>query len=153
MFSYRRLCLARQRRRLTAKALAEAAGVSYVTISRLENGENPPDEGTVTKLAQALSYPLKFFFQDDPESLDVNAVSFRSLSKMSAKERDAALAAGIIGLEVAAWIEERFILPKPDLLDLSYETDPEVAAKSLRQYWGIGEKPIGNMLRLLEAKG
>jgi Zn-dependent peptidase ImmA (M78 family) len=72
---------------------------------------------------------------------------------MSAKERDAAIAAGIIGLEVAAWIEERFNLPKPDLLDLSYETDSETASKSLRQYWGIGEKPIGNMIRLLEAKG
>ena len=153
MFSYKRLCLARQRRRLTAKALAEAAGVSYVTISRLENGENVPDEETVAKLAKALSYPIKFFFQDDPESIDVNAVSFRSLSKMSAKERDAAIAAGIIGLEVAAWIEERFNLPKPDLLDLSYETNPEAASRSLRQYWGIGEKPIGNMIRLLEAKG
>src|SRR5262245_64704145 len=108
MFSYRRLCLARQRRRLTSKALAEVAGVSYVTVSRLENGENPPDEGTVTKLAQALSYPIKFFFQDDPESINVNAVSFRSLSKMSAKERDAAIAAGVLGLEIASWIEERF---------------------------------------------
>jgi Zn-dependent peptidase ImmA (M78 family)/DNA-binding XRE family transcriptional regulator len=153
VFSYKRLCLARQRRRLTAKALAEAARVSYVTISRLENGENTPDNETVAKLAKALNYPMKFFFQDDPESIDVNAVSFRSLSKMSAKERDAAIAAGIIGLEVAAWIEERFNLPKPDLLDLSYETDPETAAKSLRQYWGIGERPIGNMIRLLEAKG
>ena len=153
MFSYKRLCLARQRRRLTAKALAEAAGVSYVTISRLENGENAPDDETVAKLAKALGYPIKFFFQDDPESIDVNAVSFRSLSKMSAKERDAAIAAGIIGLEITAWIEERFNLPKPDLLDLSYETDPETAARSLRQYWGIGEKPIGNMIRLLEAKG
>ena len=153
MFSYKRLCLARQRRRLTAKALAEAAGVSYVTISRLENGENVPDDETVAKLAKALNYPIKFFSQDDPESIDVNAVSFRSLSKMSAKERDAAIAAGIIGLEIAAWIEERFNLPKPDLLDLSYETDPEAAAKSLRQYWGIGEKPIGNMTHLLEAKG
>jgi Zn-dependent peptidase ImmA (M78 family)/DNA-binding XRE family transcriptional regulator len=153
VFSYKRLCLARQRRRLTAKALAEATGVSYVTISRLENGENVPEDETVAKLAQALDYPIKFFFQDDPESIDVNAVSFRSLSKMSAKERDAAVAAGIIGLEIAAWIEERFTLPQPDLLDLSYETDPETAAKALRQHWGIGEKPIGNMIHLLEAKG
>jgi Zn-dependent peptidase ImmA (M78 family)/DNA-binding XRE family transcriptional regulator len=138
---------------LTAKALAEAAGVSYVTISRLENGENTPDDETIAKLAKALGYPVKFFFQDDPESIDVDAVSFRSLSKMGAKERDAAIAAGVIGLEVAAWVEERFELPTPDLLDLSYETDSETAAKSLRQYWGIGEKPIGNMIRLLEAKG
>ena len=153
MFSYKRLCLARQRRRLTAKALAEAAGVSAVTICRLENGENAPDDETLANLAKALNYPIGFFLQDDPEPIDVHAVSFRSLSKMSAKERDAATAAGGLGLDLAAWVEQRFSLPKPDLVDLSYETDPEAAARSLRQYWGIGEKPIGNMIRLLEAKG
>jgi Zn-dependent peptidase ImmA (M78 family)/DNA-binding XRE family transcriptional regulator len=153
MFSYKRLCLARQRRRFTAKALAETAGISAVTISRLENGENVPDEETVAKLAKALRYPTEFFFKDDPEILNVEAVSFRSLSKMSARERDAAIQAGVLGLEVADWIEEKFNLPKPDLIDLSYETDPEAAARSLRQYWGMGEKPIGNMIRLLEAKG
>jgi Zn-dependent peptidase ImmA (M78 family)/DNA-binding XRE family transcriptional regulator len=153
MFSYKRLCLARQRRRFTAKALAEATGITAVTVSRLENGENLPESVTVSKLAKTLNYPIEFFYQDDPEPIDTCAVSFRSLSKMSAKERDAAISAGVIGLEIAHWIEERFSLPNPDLLDLSYETDPEVAARSLRQYWGIGEKPIGNMIHLLEAKG
>jgi Zn-dependent peptidase ImmA (M78 family) len=119
----------------------------------LENGENAPEDETVEKLARVLGYPVKFFFQDDPEQIDVNAVSFRSLSKMSAKERDAAIAAGKIGIEVSTWIEDKFNLPNPDILDLSYETDPESAAKSIRQHWGIGEKPIGNMIRLLEAKG
>lgn len=153
MFNIKRLCLARQRRRMTAKELAKAANVTAVTISRVENGENNPDDETVAKLASALRYPVEFFFQDDPEFINTDAVSFRSLSKMSAKERDAAISAGKLGLELAAWVEERFSLPKPDLLDLSYETDPETAARSLRQYWSIGEKPIGSMIRLLEAKG
>lgn len=153
MFSYKRLCLARQRRRLTAKALADVAGVTAVTISRLENGENTPDDDTLSKLAKALKYPVEFFFLDDPEPIDAEAVSFRSLSKMRAGERDAALAAGQIGLDLSVWVEKRFKLPDPDLPDFSYETDPEVAARSLRQYWAIGEKPIGNMIRLLETKG
>lgn len=153
MFNYQRLCLARARRRLTAKALAEESGVSAVTISRLENGENQPDEETVSKLAKSLKYPTGFFYKDEPEAIDQNAVSFRSLSKMSAKERDAAIAAGSLGLEVSAWVEERFKLPDTDLIDLSYETSPEAAARSLRQHWNIGEKPIANMIRLLEAKG
>jgi Zn-dependent peptidase ImmA (M78 family)/DNA-binding XRE family transcriptional regulator len=138
---------------MTAKALAEAADLSPITISRLENGENIPDEETILKLSNTLRYPIAFFFKDDPDEIDVNAVSFRSLSKMSAKERHAAISAGEIGLEVSDWIEEKFDLPKHDLLDLSYETDPETASKSLRNHWGIGEKPIGNMIRLLEAKG
>jgi Zn-dependent peptidase ImmA (M78 family)/DNA-binding XRE family transcriptional regulator len=153
MFNSKRLVLARRRRRLTAKALAETANVSAVTISRIENQENEPDDDTVVRLARALGYPVNFFYKDDPEEIDTSAVSFRSLSKMSAKEREAALSAGDLGLEISDWVEKHFSLPPVNLLDLSYETDPEAGARSLRQFWDLGEKPIGNVLGLLEAKG
>lgn len=153
MFNRKRLSLARKRRRLTGKGLAELAGLSPVTISRLENGENDPDDETVVRLAHALSYPIAFFYDDDPEEIDTSAVSFRSLSKMSSKERDAAIAAGSLGLQLSDWVEREFSLPAPNLIDLSYETDAEAAARSLRQFWGLGEKPIGNLIGLLEVNG
>jgi transcriptional regulator with XRE-family HTH domain len=153
VFNYKRLSLARKRRRLTGKGLAEVADVSPVTISRLENGENEPDEETVAKLARGLNYPVEFFFDDDPEEIDTDAVSFRGLTKMSAKERDAAIAAGVLGLQLSDWVEDEFRLPSADLIDLSHETNPEIAARSLRQHWGLGEKPISNMIGLLEVHG
>jgi len=153
MFNPRRLSLARMRRRLTARALAEKTALAADTISRLEAGSNPPDDATVEKLAKALGFPIAFFMNADPEDIDTGAVSFRSFSKMSARERDAAISAGSLGLELSFWVEAKFSLPKPNLLDLSYETDPETAAISLRQYWGLGERPIGNMLALLETQG
>jgi Zn-dependent peptidase ImmA (M78 family)/DNA-binding XRE family transcriptional regulator len=152
-FNPKRLSLARKRRRLTGKGLAAAAGVSAVTVSRIENWENEPDIETVARLSRALAYPVEFFFADDPDEFDTTAVSFRSLSKMSAKERDASIAAGILGLLLSDWIESKFSLPATNLLDLSYETDPEAAARALRQFWGIGEKPIGNMLGMMEFQG
>lgn len=152
MFNHKRLSVAKKRRRLTGKGLAERAGLSAITISRIENGENP-DEETILKIAAALDYPVEFFSGDDPEELDSNAVSFRSLTKMSAKERDAAISAGEIGLELNDWIESQFSLPPVNLIDLSYETDPGIAAKSVREFWGLGEKPIGNMIGLLEVNG
>lgn len=153
MFNHKRLSLARMRRRLTGKALAEAAGLSAVTISRLENGENPPDEGTVERLSKALSFPVEFFHGDDPQEIDTGAVSFRSFSRMTARERDAATSAGSLGLELSDWVNQRFALPRPNLLDLSYETNPEAAARSLRQFWALGERPIGHLLGLLETHG
>ena len=72
---------------------------------------------------------------------------------MSAKERDASIAAGSLGLEISAWLNREFSLPESNLIDLSYETDMEVAARSLRQHWALGERPIGNMLHLLELHG
>ena len=153
MFNPRRLSLPRMRRRLTAKALAEQTGLAADTISRLENGSNEPDEATVERLAHVLGFPLPFFHDVDPEDINTGAVSFRSFSKMSAKERDAAVSAGCLGLQLSAWVEDRFSLPAPNLLDLSYETDPEAAAIALRQHWGLGERPIGNLLALLETQG
>lgn len=153
MFNAGRLSLARARRGLTAKALAEKAGVGVDTITRLEKGRNTPEADTVERLAKALGYPASFFGGDDVEGVDIEAVSFRSFSKMTARERDAAIAAGSLGLLLNEWVEARFELPDPDLLDLSHESDPEVAAAHLRQYWGLGQQPIGNLLALFETKG
>jgi Zn-dependent peptidase ImmA (M78 family)/DNA-binding XRE family transcriptional regulator len=153
MFNPKRLILARQRRGFTGAGLAERAKIARITVVRSESGETIPDDETVLRLAEALMYPPKFFFADDPERIDTAAVSFRSLSKMSAKERDASVAAGALGLELNAWIEREFNLPQSTLIDLSYETDMEAAARALRQHWGLGERPIGNVLGLLEANG
>lgn len=153
MLNHKRLSVARKRRQLTGKGLAERADLSAVTISRIENGETP-DEETIKKIARALDYPIEFFSGDDLEELDVNTVSFRSLTKMKAHERDAAITAGTLGLELNDWIESQFSLPAVNIIDdLSYETNPAIAAKSLREFWGLGEKPIGNMLGLLEVNG
>lgn len=154
MFNAGRLSLARARRSMTAKALAEKAGVGVDTITRLEKGRNEPEPETIEKLGQALGYPASFFMGEDIEEVDVGAVSFRSFSKMTARERNAAIAAGSLGLLLNGWVEGRFGLPDPDFPDeLSSETNPEVAAARLRQHWGIGQQPIGSLLALLETKG
>lgn len=36
---------------------------------------------------------------------------------------------------------------------MSHEENPEVSASALRQYWSLGERPIGNILALIETKG
>lgn len=153
MFNVNRLELARKRRRLSAKALAEAAGISPVTLSRVVNGLQTPDDETVLGLVRALEYPQSFFERDDIDPIDSSAASFRSLTAMTARERDAALAAGSLAYELSDWVNARFNLPAPDLLDLGGERDAAAAARTLRQYWSIGEKPISNMVKLLEAKG
>ncbi|MBX9989329.1 MAG: XRE family transcriptional regulator [Phreatobacter oligotrophus] len=153
MFSGERLRLARHRRKMSGKELAAVSGLTDVTVSKAENGHQPDPE-TVRRLATALSYPSRFFYMDEPEILEPKAVSFRSLKKMKAAERNAALAAGANGIALYGWISSRFHLPRADLIDLSREQDrPSVAARLLRQHWGIGDRPIGNLLRLFESKG
>jgi Zn-dependent peptidase ImmA (M78 family) len=72
---------------------------------------------------------------------------------MSAKERDAALSAGEIGIEVYSWLDARFNLPLLDLPPFDPELTSEAAAEALRQQWGLGFQPIPHLLKLMEAKG
>lgn len=153
MFNHKRLIMARKRIGLTGKFVAESAGISPVTLSRIEKALNEPDDSTVEKLASALGYPRAFFYGEDLEALDTDAVSFRSLTTMTAKEKNAALVAGSYGLSLLAWIEDRFRLPEPDLIDLGHESNPEHVANALRQHWNLGVRPITNLVHLLEAKG
>jgi len=153
MFNGSRLTLARKRRQLTKKELAEKAQLTALTLTRLEAGDTPePGSDTVRALAHALNYPTEFFYLSDSEALGAEAVSFRSLSSLTARQRDAALAAGDLAFELHGWVAERFELPAAQLLDLRDE-DPIAAAEALRSHWGMGTKPIEHMIKLLESKG
>jgi Zn-dependent peptidase ImmA (M78 family)/DNA-binding XRE family transcriptional regulator len=148
-----RLELAMDRRRLTARALAELAGVTTVSLSQIKTGKQVPLEATAQRIAEALAYPLAFFYGTDIDTLPAEAVSFRSLSSVTKRESNAAIAAGGIAYLVADWLHSKYTLPEHRLIDAGPERDPATAARSLRQAWGLGEKPIGNLIKLLEAKG
>jgi Zn-dependent peptidase ImmA (M78 family) len=154
MFNPKRLELARKRRRLSSKILAERANLSPVTLSRIMKGLQKADSSSIEALVSVLGYPAEFYELDDPKTITTEAASFRSLSSMSAKERDAALSAGTLAFEFVNWVSREFDLPVLDLdLGSPHETDPSTAARLLRTRWGIGEKPISNMIKLLETKG
>lgn len=153
MFNPGRLSVARKRRQMTKKTLAEHAGISQATLTRIETGQTQdPEEETVEAIAKALAYPVRFFYLGDCDELQPESVSFRSLSSLTARQRDAALTAGTLAHLLDDWVTERFNLPPVDLPDLR-DADPESAAIALRRHWGIGSKPITHLLKLLEAKG
>jgi Zn-dependent peptidase ImmA (M78 family)/DNA-binding XRE family transcriptional regulator len=152
-FNPNRLVLARKRRRLTSKELAEQVGISPVTVSRLESASNEPEDATVDALVRALRFPREFFFGGDIDDISKEAASFRSLTSMTSREREAALAAGQLAYLLSDYVAARFNLPVSNLLDLSHERDAAGAARTLREHWGLGEQPIGNMIKLLESKG
>jgi len=127
--------------------------MSPVTVTRLEKANNEPDDRTVDLIAKALGFPREFFYGDDIDYPTAEAASFRSLTSMSAKERESALAAGSLAYLLSDYITDKFELPEPNLVDFSTEKDAASAARMLRQHWALGEQPISNMIKLLEAKG
>ncbi len=152
-FNPNRLVIARKRRGYTKTELAEKLKVSLRTVAAYESGNSVPGEDAFARIRSVLGFPFEFFEGDDLEEPHWFDVSFRSLSKMSARLRDMALGQGALAIHLNKWLEGIFELPSPNLPDLSAESDPEVAAEYLRAAWGIGQQPIKNMLHLLESKG
>jgi Zn-dependent peptidase ImmA (M78 family) len=116
-----------------------------------EAGDAPgPD--AMARAAQILRFPESFFFGDDLEEIDASAVSFRSMARMTASNRDEALGQGAICILLNDWLNRRFSMPKPALPNVRLAT-PEAAAAIVRTEWGLGTRPISNMVHLLESKG
>lgn len=154
MFQPERLTLARHRRGMNKTKLAQAVEVSLQSIAAYERGDSSPSEETFDRLADTLRFPRAFFYREMVDAVPVDAASFRKLSRMTASQRDAALAAGTLCVELNRWIEERFELPEPDLPDINAGIlDPEGAAALVRSRWSLGEAPIDNVLHLVEAHG
>ncbi len=102
-FNPARLDLARRRRGLTKTRLAQRAGISTRLLTAYERGDRPPTESTVQKLADAVGFPLAFLAGDDLEEPSLDGVSFRSLSSMTAGQRDQAVGAAAIALALDDW--------------------------------------------------
>lgn len=151
-FEPTRLTLARRRRGLSLTALAQRTGTSSRSISAYENGEWMPNDDSIRSLAAALDFPPKFFLAAALDEVPVDSVSFRALSKMTARQRDAALGAGAIASLIDTWIQTRFALPPADIPSLT-GYDPELAADTLRAKWGLGMRPLGNTIHLVESRG
>lgn len=133
--------------------MALLAQVDLRSVSAYEAGKTIPRDDVLQRIADKTDFPMEFFFGDDLEEPNPKTVSFRSMRKMTARQRDMAVGQGTIANLVCKHIEERFDLPKADIPDLSYSPTPEAASETLRQYWGIGNLPIPNLIHLLELKG
>ncbi|MHC1550093.1 helix-turn-helix domain-containing protein [Phyllobacterium sp. K27] len=132
--------------------LAELVGVSPNSIIRYESGEITPSDENLKRLADILSFPVGFFAGEDIDEPRRDNASFRGMASKSAKIMDAALASGTLAFILDDWVGSEFYRSEANLLDLQHEA-PETAAMLMRQHWRLGDKPIKNMVHLLEANG
>jgi len=152
LFSPERLTLARERRGLFLQELAAVLGVNAATVSRWENNHVVPPPDMIAAVAKALDFPPEYFFGPAPPRLETAA--FRSLARMTAKQRYTALAAGSQAVALDAWIAQEFDRPAPNVPNLSdLAENPEAAAETLRAAWSLGYQPIPNLIHRLEVNG
>lgn len=155
-FVAERLSASRKRRGLTITALSDSSGISTKSLSDFENGKKSPAKETAQRLAQILDVPLAYFSRSILDEIPAEAVSFRAPSKMSARNRDMALSIASHAVELRRWIDGNYDTPAIDVPTLHKyvgSRDAVLAAEVVRAKWGLGEKPLGNIVHLLELHG
>lgn len=130
--------------------------LSRQALHRYEKGEVMPDSERINLLSKALDVNPGYFFQRT--KVELGEVEFRKLSKMPQKE------ASIIKEKTKEYLSRYLELEEILGLDVEFENplknfgiitsydQVNNAAKQLREYWGIGNGAIFNVVELLEDK-
>jgi Zn-dependent peptidase ImmA (M78 family)/DNA-binding XRE family transcriptional regulator len=151
-FNYTRVEVARKRRGMTKTALAEAADLSTRILRKYEKDGSQATPATIARLARVLGFPAEFFFGETLDEPSPEGSSFRAFTSATARQKDEALSAGTLAMGLGRWIDARFALPEPNIPTYQ-DLDPETAAEAVRDLWGLGQRPIRNVIHLLEAHG
>ncbi len=139
---------------MSKRGVADLMGVTPNTVHRWETGEIIPAAENTAKLANVLQFPETFFYGPDIDRPRRDNASFRGLASKTDRIMEAALASGAMAYVFDDWVASKTGgLPALDLPEIPEGIDPHVAAKLVRQHWRLGDKPIANMVHLLEAKG
>lgn len=159
-FSGRKLAEARAARGITSrKALADMLQRAPSTVIRWEEGETAPEPAALAELSRALSVPEGFFLDD--RSPGGGLSFFRSFAAALKADRQSQEVRLLWLSDIVAVADNYAFLPDPDVPDLlegrSFralrDEDIERIAQAARDHWGLGSKPIDNMVALLERIG
>ena len=157
----RRLKIARAASGLSLRGLAARIEnlVTAQAIGKYEREESMPSSGVLIALANALDVSVDYLVGD--QEMVLEAVEFRK-KKITSRREQARVEAKVLhllerylvieellGLSSVEWNRPREA-PYPLIQDIS---ESDRAARSLREYWGLGTDPIPNLVELLEKQG
>ena len=154
-----RLKQAREAYGLSLDSLGELVGVSKQAISKMENDISEPSPEVFLRLCQALKCPASFFYSSESANFTNEMVFFRRLKKSPVVSQKSARVMAEWAYEIFSQIMYKVKLPRYELPDYSkdfMEIDSEYieeCAINLRDYLGLGDKPIANLTKILESRG
>lgn len=173
-FNPERLKLAMLARGMTKRALAARLDCSERLVGYHLNGQKNP-EAYAAAYSSILSYPESFFYGDVVDLVDERSVNFRALSRMTDREKNRRIVSGSLLINTFdTWLHENYNLPEPSLpaideiisdpvINCSGDSDPEklkrrrkdaqTVADAVRGAWRLADKPISNLLHLMEFHG
>ena len=151
-FNGERLKKARIYRGLTVAELADSVAQQRQTLSMYEIGKSQPSSTLADTLAKTLDFPKQFFYEK-PEPVSKGTVYFRSLLTTSKKYRSEQMVKMEFLCQIYEFLQDYIEFPELDIPTFPANITPSEAANLLRQAWGLGSKPLDNLVSLVEQHG
>jgi len=151
-FNGARLKAARQYNAMTIGDIAQGLNVSNQSISQFENSKAEPKLENVFLLSNLLGFPREYFYEWDDTSVTIGNTYFRSLASTSKKERNAQVERVKLLSKIYGAIQNYIAFPEFDL-DMQADKTPEELADYVREKWELGNKPIYNLIDVMEKHG
>ncbi len=154
-----KLKFARLYRGLSMEELGERIGKSKQIISQYESEDDPqsPSFDIVSDMSETLKFPISFFYTEDKEDVEEINTYFRALLSSNKKDKITQSKKATVVITIYKFLEKYIEFPKlnipkinqKDLEDKNYYN----IVKDIRKFWNLGDKPINNIINVLEANG
>ncbi len=151
-FNKERLIEARIYKRMTMEELAQKTNLTKQTISLYENSKAVPEFDNLLSISKTLEFPLDFFVENEVVETKVGNTFFRALYSSSKKDLEAQKIKAKYVVQLYSCLENYVEFQKTNT-PLVMPNDIEQAALSVRDFWGLGQEPILDMVLLLEKSG
>lgn len=153
-FNGDRLKAARVYRGLTVAELAQEMGAQRQTVSMYENDKlKNPEYSTIKRMSNILKFPVDFFLEANTPDVKTGSTYFRSLLTTNKKYRNQQTQKMDFISVIYSLLKGYIEFPALNLPEIQPDWSPEAAAAALRQHWRLGEKPIENIIYLVEHNG
>ncbi|MDO4800947.1 MAG: XRE family transcriptional regulator [Prevotellaceae bacterium] len=151
-FNSDRLAEARGYNKMTGEELASLVGIKKQAISQFENKKAEPDYGTVCKMSEVLKFPVSFFYEGTIPGLNGNTY-FRAPFSSNKKDLNSQRIKTRYVAQIYGTLARYVDFCPYNVPEFKGTQNISSIAQRLRDYWGLGQEPVSDMIGLMERNG
>ena len=157
-FNGSRIALIRSIKNISSTKLAEEIGVTKQTISQYENNIITPTPDRILAISNVLGFPPKFFFEGKSESFSAGLAYCRATTTTARNIKSRQTHIDVLKAYIYRFFSQYIDYPSQDILiqcmkDISELSDIEQIANTVRQSLELNDRPVQNMVYLLQNIG
>ncbi len=154
LFNGKRLKIARVYRGKTIDQVSKETNINKKDILAFEENKYKPTVENSLKLSNVLNFPREYFYKNENLKITVDAAHFNPQSTIQRNEEISYREKLIMIHKLYSFFENYIQFPKLDLpSNLNKNSSMEELAIKCREYYGIENEPIINMVSFMESIG